>query len=211
MVASMANLLPPNSTELERNLATVTATIGELPAPLRDMVNPDTCPTALLPWLASWLSVDAWDNTWTEAQKRAVIKASIRVHRRKGTVASVREILQATGSDVTLVEWWQEEPRSTPHTFRIDVEIEDRGIDEKTLQTIETQVSSVKPVRSHFTTRMIGRTRAAQKYGIATVSGENTVVLPYSLTQIEAEHAKQIYAVGYQDWMTTTIYPQGAP
>jgi phage tail P2-like protein len=207
----MANLLPPNSTTLERNLATVGAIIGDLPTPLRDLVNPDTCPAALLPWLASELSVDTWDNAWTEAQKRAVIKASIRVHRMKGTVASVREILQVTGADVELVEWWQEEPRGTPHTFRLDVEIEDRGINEATLESIERQVASVKPVRSHFTTRMIGRTTAAQRYGIITVSGETTEVLPYSLTQIDAIPAMQFHAVAYQDWMTTTIYPQGAP
>lgn len=206
----MANLLPPNSTTLERNLAAVMARLGDLATPLRDLVNPDTCPADLLPWLASWLSVDTWDVSWTEAQKRAVCKASISVHRKKGTVGSVREILQATAADVNLVEWWQETPRGTPHTFRLDVEIEDRGIDEATLQSVERQVTSVKPVRSHFTTRLIGRTKGKLYIGAATVSGETTTVYPFALTEVEAPHGLLRIAVGSSAHCTTTVYPQGA-
>lgn len=206
----MANLLPPNSTELERNLAAVMAPIGDLPTPLRDLIKPDTCPAALLPWLASELSVDTWDNAWTEAQKRAVIKASILVHRRKGTVSAVREVLQATDADVNLVEWWQEQPRGTPHTFRLDVEIEDRGIDEETLISVERQVASVKPVRSHFTTRLIGRTRGKLYIGAIAVSGETTEVLPFTLTEAEAPHGLLRIGAGWSMYCTTTVYPQGA-
>lgn len=203
----MANLLPPNATELERNVANVNAVIADLPAPLRDLVNPDTCPARLLPWLASTLSVDAWNDAWTDAQKRAVIKASFLVHQRKGTVAAVRAALGAIDLGVTLTEWWQETPPATPHTFRLDVEITTKGITEQEIDFLDGQVNSVKPVRSHFTTRLNAHTTL--QFGIACLaySGETTKILPFNVRQIDAELVASVTAVGFQDWMTTTIYP----
>lgn len=203
-------LLPPNRTPFEAAVSK-TAPLSLDVEVLRTLWNPWTIPAALLPWLAWALSVDEWDKTWDEATQRRVIAASIGIHRKKGSVAAVRAALTSIGHSSRLIEWWQQEPRGIPHTFRIEVEIEDRGIDENTLQSIERQVFSVKPVRSHFTTRMIGKTKATLSFGIVTVSGETTEVLPYSLTQVDAPSAKQFHAVAYQDWMTTTIYPQGAP
>ncbi|WP_278386045.1 phage tail protein I [Stutzerimonas kunmingensis] len=139
-------MLPPNATQLERALAETTAHLGSLPVPVRSVWNPQTCPVATLPWLAWALSVDDW-NGLSEAQRRALIAASYRIHRRKGTVSAVREILNASNADVRLVEWWQTQPQGTPHTFTVEVEIEDRGITQGTLENIERQIVSVKPVR----------------------------------------------------------------
>lgn len=205
----MNNLLPPNATELERALAEATARLGSLPVPVRTVWNPQTCPAPLLPWLAWAFSVDDWVGL-SEAQRRALIAASYRIHRRKGTVSAVREILNASNADVRLVEWWQTQPQGTPHTFTVEVEIEDRGITQGTLENIERQIVSVKPVRSHFTTRLIGKTRAAIHIGLAAFSGEHTEILPYRLTEAEAPPTIPRLAVGWWEHITTTIYPQGA-
>jgi phage tail P2-like protein len=99
------SLLPPNATPVERGFEAAGARITALPVPVRDTWNPATCPATLLPWLAWALSVDNWDPTWTEGQQRAVIAASVAVHRRKGTVAAVREALAAAGyGDASLIE-----------------------------------------------------------------------------------------------------------
>lgn len=101
----MATLLPPNRTEAEEALDLATARIGAVPVPNAALWNPDTCPAALLPWLAHALSVDEWDPRWSEEVQRAVIRASIEVHRRKGTVASVKRALAAAGyGDATVIE-----------------------------------------------------------------------------------------------------------
>lgn len=102
---SIATLLPPNATVLERALEAVTVRGSEIPVPVGDTWNPATCPAALLPWLAWSLSVDDWEVEWTDERKREVIAASIAIHRRKGTVWAIRRALQVAGlGDATLIE-----------------------------------------------------------------------------------------------------------
>lgn len=73
--------------------------------PIRDLWNPATCPAAALPFLAWALSVDTWDPSWTEEQKRATIAGSIALHQRKGSVASVKNALAAAGyGDAEILE-----------------------------------------------------------------------------------------------------------
>jgi phage tail P2-like protein len=93
----MNRLLPPNSTALEHALtesADETRLAPEIIAALWDAA---ACPAANLPWLAWALSVDTWDGAWSEAIQRAVIAASIDIHRKKGTVWAVQKALEAIG------------------------------------------------------------------------------------------------------------------
>jgi phage tail P2-like protein len=102
----MSELLPANSTALERAIANTGASLSTLPVPARHVRNPETCPVALLPFLAWELSVDEWDPDWGEDVKRAVIAASIDIHRHKGTRGAVRRALAAIFGDgtFTLIE-----------------------------------------------------------------------------------------------------------
>lgn len=93
----MTDLLPANSTALERDLATVFAEIEGIETPARLMWDPDRIPAAFLPWLAWSLSVDDWDPDWSEERKREVIKGSVALHRIKGTRKSVEMALQMMG------------------------------------------------------------------------------------------------------------------
>ena len=93
----MSDLLPPNATAAEVAIAAATARVGAVPVPIRDSWDPATCPVSLLPWLAWGLSVDDWDPAWSVSTQRAVIAASIEVHRRKGTRAAVVVALAAAG------------------------------------------------------------------------------------------------------------------
>jgi phage tail P2-like protein len=81
----MNSLLPPNASPQEAAIEAATARIADVPVPNASLWTPATCPAALLPWLAWALSVDEWDGTWPEERQRAVIAASVGVHRRKGT------------------------------------------------------------------------------------------------------------------------------
>lgn len=99
-------LLPPNATGPERAIETVIAerTAG-IDAPISKIWNADTCPRDLLPWLAWSLSVETWDDGWSEDAKREVLRNSIQVHRLKGTVQSVKAALAAAGyGDAELIE-----------------------------------------------------------------------------------------------------------
>lgn len=98
-----ASLLPPNATALERRLAGsgFATPAGLVPG----LWNADTCPAALLPWLAWAESVDDWNPAWSEERQRAVIQTSRAVHRLKGTVAAIKQALIARGQpDAEVVE-----------------------------------------------------------------------------------------------------------
>ncbi len=97
-MSEIATLLPPNATPQTRALEQVMAApkLG-LDQPIGTLWNPETCPEALLPWLAWALSVDDWEAGWSEARQRKVIAASINVHRHKGTLAGAKAALAAMG------------------------------------------------------------------------------------------------------------------
>ncbi|OWJ92730.1 phage tail protein I [Pseudomonas sp. A46] len=102
----MPELLPPNSTPLERRLARTASGLSELPVAIRHLRDPDRCPAGLLPYLAWELSVDEWNPHWGEDRKRRSVAESVAVHRRKGTRGAVRRALETLfGTDgFTLVE-----------------------------------------------------------------------------------------------------------
>lgn len=99
------SLLPQNATPFEVAAEGASSRLSDVPVPVRDVWNANTCPVDLLPWLAWALAVGEWDSGWPEATKRAVIKSSTAVHRIKGTVASVKRALAAAGyPDAVVIE-----------------------------------------------------------------------------------------------------------
>lgn len=145
---TLRDLLPPNATGPERSLSLATARLGTISTPIRALWNPNTCPENLLPWLAWATSVDEWDANWTTATKRNVIKNSAEIHRKKGTVAAIKSLLNSFGIALILIEWWQTTPKGTPHTFIVAL---------GWLQTpaavqdsIAKAIAAIKPVRSSF-------------------------------------------------------------
>lgn len=103
---STATLLPPNASALEVALdKTVAGRHAVLPSIVTSLWNADTCPAALLPYLAWALSVDEWDNTWSIDRKRAVIREARSIHDKKGTPAAIRHSLTTLGqADAEIIE-----------------------------------------------------------------------------------------------------------
>lgn len=98
------NLLPPNATVHEIALAEI-STRYLMPIDIPKLWNIDLCPVDLLPWLAWALSVDEWQDSWSETVKRAVIKAAYRVHSIKGTPAAIKLALRSIGyPNVEIIE-----------------------------------------------------------------------------------------------------------
>lgn len=143
-----SSLLPPNSTEVERTVEGLTSHVRDLQVAIGDLWNPETCPVKFLPWLAWALSVDTWRSDWSEATKRAVIAASPRVHRLKGTVAAVKAAIAPFGH-ADLVEWFDDpEGEAAPYTFRISVAGDDIG--GAALGDMISAIDAAKPARAHF-------------------------------------------------------------
>lgn len=203
-------LLPPNASPLERALESVAADRIEAieTERVRTLWTPANCPTPLLPWLAWALSVDEWDADWSEATQRAVIAASVEVHRRKGTLGAVRRALAATGYRTQISEWWQQLPVGVPHTFRIDVEIDDRGIDESTFGQLTRQLDGVKPVRSHYALRVFSTVRGQRHAAVAAFSGSRITLWPYRPSDVLATPSVRRIALALQSAHTATVYPR---
>src|SRR5690606_12680628 len=115
----MSSLLPPNATPQERAIEQATARVGEIPVPLRALWNPDTCPTELLPWLAWALGVANWKSYWPESVKRATLRNAVRIAKRRGTRASVQQVVENFGAHLVLKEWWEPGGSGEPHTFAV--------------------------------------------------------------------------------------------
>lgn len=99
------SLLPPNATAQELAIEAATARLGEVPAPLRDVWNPDTCPAHMLPWLAWAFGVDEWDASWSDEAKRNTIRNAVSIQRRKGSVWSIKRAIADAGyGDSQLIE-----------------------------------------------------------------------------------------------------------
>lgn len=147
------SLLPPNATDAERALEDAMRADIDLSA-VGTLWNPATCPAAVLPFLAWGLAIARWDPAWTEAEKRAAVADAIPFHRRKGTRAAVREVLDRFDPLLRVVEWWETSPRGDPHTFEVRAaagEIPASFLTSDTATAIIRDVASVKPARSHFT------------------------------------------------------------
>lgn len=159
------DLLPSNATKPERALAGAVARLSDVPVQVRQSWNPDACPAHLLPWLAWAFSVDKWDASWTDEQKRGAIRNSVFIHRHKGTPAAMQSALDAIGYEIKLREWQQLIPQGDPYTFGVEVEIKDIGLPSQAeFDRIVDVANSVKNVRSHMTFVNMKSTRTAPLY-----------------------------------------------
>lgn len=176
----MSDLLPPNATAQERALAGATARVSDVPVAIRDVWRPDDCPEALLPWLAWALSVDAWNNAWSAAQKRAAIQASFAVHRAKGTLGAVRRAVEALGYQLAVVEWFQESPPGAPYTFRVEITAPDGGLTLAEIERVEAVINQAKNVRSHMAgVRTVADSPGTAYWPAFSVSGLVLAVEPH--------------------------------
>ena len=147
------NLLPPNSTPLERAFdALELETLAAMPVPVGDLWSPVRCPAPLLPWLGWGLSIDIWDSDWTESQRRTAIASAIEDQRRKGTRAALRRALDRIDPLIAITEWFEDPANLEPYTFRLD--LPDRNTsaidyNEATISTLLRDIAAVKPLRAH--------------------------------------------------------------
>ncbi|WP_017517038.1 phage tail protein I [Pseudomonas nitroreducens] len=166
----MSSLLPHNSTQLERALDLIGAKAMDLPVLLRSLWNPETCPLNLLPWLAWAWSVDDWEDSWTERQKRDTVTAALSVQRIKGTLGAVMRALGALGVPARIQEWFNQTPAGAPYTFRLLLDIDQTPMTKADLARVLAVVENTKNLRSHLETVLLTVTSSTRAY-VAVVAG----------------------------------------
>ena len=145
---SEPSLLPPSASDFMRCVERGATRLSALPVSLNQLWDPDTCPVALLPYLAWALSVDRWDRDWTEETKRQVIRDAWAIHRHKGTISAIRRVVEPFGYVINVTEWWETgDPRGT---FRLDIGVLDVGITEKMYTEMERLIADARPVSRHL-------------------------------------------------------------
>ncbi|WP_413503700.1 phage tail protein I [Serratia grimesii] len=170
-------LLPPSAGAWMRHTETVTARLSAITVALRTLWTPTACPVELLPYLAWALSVDRWDKSWPAAKKIEAIQQSYWQHRRKGTRAAVRRVIESMGFSATFAEWFDTDGQ--PGTFSLDVDVNEVGITEKTLAELNRLVADAKPVSRHMSQMSItARTSGIAHIGTAHTCGDIITVYP---------------------------------
>jgi len=150
-VAPVNKLLPPNATDLERNLVAVTERTSDQDiSGISGLWNADTCPLNLLPWLAWAEGVQEWSSQWAENVQRQVIKTARATRRKRGTAQAVRDAVAAFGGIAVLREWFDMDPPGSPGTFDVTIT---GGADYVEAGLQEAMIASIwrnKNARSHF-------------------------------------------------------------
>ena len=169
------SLLPINASQLLKDLESSSLKATSLEALNRYVTNPDLAPDNILPWLAFSVSVDDWSDNWPKAIKREMIKNSISLHQIKGTKRAIQKALDIIGVAGEIVEWWELNPRMTPHSFNITAYLNDNinegadviiGLD--TQQKLINIIENVKPARSHFNFKLGARFESQISYGVSS-------------------------------------------
>lgn len=171
---------PTSATPLQVAIAGVDAArLAALDVPVDRLWNPWTCPAKVLPYLAWALSVDVWDDDWTEERKRKVIAAAPAVHRLKGTLGAVKRSLDAFELDASIVEWWQDDGRHG--TFRVDIAYSNGGpgFDPTTQAQALQAVKAAKPKSRVMTARAILSAAGPLYVGALALSSITAVAHPF--------------------------------
>jgi len=142
-----SRLLPPNATAAERALAETVGRVSDIPVPVGDSWDPQTCPAALLPWLAWALSVDLWGASWSDAIKRQVIAEMMTLHRHRGTPWAVERALIITGAPNARVSEWFEYG-GVPYRFKVLVDVAGSDISPDLENSIMHTIDRYKNQRS---------------------------------------------------------------
>ncbi|MBV6287494.1 phage tail protein I [Pseudomonas aegrilactucae] len=173
----MQSLLPLNSTPLER--AVEAASVEDLQIALRTLYNPDTCPAHLLYQLAWAWSVDRWDEKWSEAVKRSVIRSAFYIHAHKGTIGALRRVVEPFGYLIEVVEWFQTVPEGVAGTFALKVGVSDEGISEEIYRELTWLIDDARPVSRHMTGLAISMETTGGVYlGASLYDGDELDIYP---------------------------------
>jgi phage tail P2-like protein len=144
----------------------------------------------------------------TDADRRALIKRAIALHRYKGTPWAVKQALAATGQRVLLTEWFNQTPAGSPYTALADVEVTDRPIDLASITAIEAAIEEWKSYRSHITVRVLATTRGSIYHAAACFSGDETTIYPYNVTELTAQPLPACtIGIGVHSWLETEVTP----
>ena len=144
-------------------LAPIIATLDGLPG----YVDPWLAPADFLDWLAGWVGIEV-DETWTLAQRRAIVAGAAAWHRRRGTARGIADAVRlsaAEGCEVEVVDTgattWSSTPGgdipgSSPPQVTVSVRVASaQDAEQVDVRRVEAVVTSVKPAHVRHTVEVV--------------------------------------------------------
>ena len=125
--------------------------------------NIDLLPVEMLDVLAYDLKVDWWDESYSESEKRKLLKDCIKIHKHKGTKYAVETAISAIYEGTKVEEWW--EYGGDPYCFRLLIDATYEDVDPERHAEVLKRVNLYKNLRSHLD----GVEYTAQAEGVAVV------------------------------------------
>jgi len=108
-------------------------------------LDPATAPRDFIPWLASWFDI-AFDPSWTEAQRRHLLKEAHSIYARRGTRWALSRVLEIyTGQTPTIVDT---DPDLEPFTFKVSLPAVAARLER---EMIERLIDAHKPAHTLYT------------------------------------------------------------
>jgi phage tail P2-like protein len=169
----------------------------------------DDVPASVLPHLAEQFHItgyEGWLLASSDAERRALIKGSIELHRYKGTPYAVKKVLETLALSGTVQEWFHY--GGQPYHFKIWVDIGERGMSAATVATLDALISIWKNTRSYLEVINLRLSVAAAVpvLGCTIQIGETITVDPWFTPLLEANGVAQWSAI-LQTVETITLNP----
>jgi phage tail-like protein len=111
-------------------------------------LDPGTSPAGFLAWLGNWFGF-VFDSTWSEAQRRTVLKEAFSIYSRSGTRWALRRILEIYCGQAVEID--DEAENLPPHTFRVKLL---RAIPHNR-NNIERLINAHKPAHTTFILELV--------------------------------------------------------
>lgn len=151
---------------------------------------PKSCKKEYLPHLAFLFDVDI--RALSETETREILSRAITLKKYIGSVYYLEQMLNIFDKEVSVKEWFSY--AGQPYYFKVEVQSSNKSIDAKFYEDLEKQILKYKNVRSVLDVIVINlKTNLKEKYAMATITGEDIEVLPYTVRNLNF-YQKEKYA-----------------
>lgn len=151
---------------------------------------PKSCKKEYLSHLAFLFDVDI--RALSESETREILSRAITLKKYIGSVYYLEQMLNIFDKEVSVKEWFSY--AGQPYYFKVEVQSSNKSIDAKFYEDLEKQILKYKNVRSVLDVIVINlKTNLKEKYAMATITGEDIEVLPYTVRNLNFSQ-KEIYA-----------------
>lgn len=107
-------------------------------------LDPGTTTRDFLPWLANWFAL-TFDSTWSDAQRRTLLKEAYRIYARRGTRGALSRILEIyTGRKPEIIDTGDD---LKPFTFTVRLPLRQQEVNQ---ELVEALIDANKPAHSTY-------------------------------------------------------------